>query len=199
MRLFVALSLPGEVRARLAMLANGLPGARWVAPDNLHLSLRFLGELGSAEAADVDAALAQVRAPAFDMTLSGVGHFGEGRNLRALWVGVASNPALVHLQEKVEKAAVRAGLAPESRKFKAHVTLARFKRNPGARLHRYLADHNLLRAGAIPVSDFKLYSSFLSSQGALYTAEAAYPLEALRSSTVTPEDGGDLGRVAGSE
>ena len=177
MRLFVALSLPDEVRARLATVANGLPGARWVAPDNLHLSLRFLGELDGAQAADVDAALARVRAPAFDMTLSGVGHFGEGRNLRALWVGVAPNPALLHLQDKVEQALVRTGLAPEGRKFKPHVTLARFKRNPGPRLHRYLADHNLLRAGPIPVPDFKLYSSFLSRQGALYTIEADYRLE----------------------
>ena len=189
MRLFVALSLPDEVRARLATVANGLPGARWVAPDNLHLSLRFLGELDGAEAADVDAALAQVRAPAFDMTLSGVGHFGEGRNLRALWVGVAPNPALMPLQDKVEKALVRAGLAPEGRKFKAHVTLARFKRNPGPRLHRYLADHNLLRAGPIPVPDFKLYSSFLSSQGALYTLEAAYPLEALLGADALADQG----------
>ncbi len=177
MRLFVALSLPDEVRARLAVLANGLPGARWVAPNNLHLSLRFLGELDGAEAADVDAALSRVQAPAFDMTLSGIGHFGEGRNLRALWVGVAPNPALMHLHDKVEKALVRTGLAPEGRKFKPHVTLARFKRNPGARLRDYLVDHGLLRLGPIPVRDFRLYSSFLSSQGALYRVEASYPLE----------------------
>ena len=178
MRLFVALPLPDGVRERLARLANGLPGARWVAPENLHLSLRFLGELDGAEAAEVDLALGRLRAPAFEMSLSGVGHFGDGRNLRALWAGVEPNPALMGLQERVEQVLVGAGLAPEGRKFKPHVTLARFKRNPGARLRDYLVDHGLLRLGPIPVRDFRLYSSFLSSQGALYQVEASYPLEA---------------------
>jgi 2'-5' RNA ligase len=177
MRLFVALSLPEEVRAGLARLCHGLPGARWVDQDNLHLTVRFLGELDGGAAADVDAALGQVRAPAFDMALSGLGHFGEGRHLRALWVGVEPNPALMHLQERIEQALVRAGIEPDGRKFKAHVTLARFKRNPRERLHHYLAEHNLVRAGPIPVRDFKLYSSFLSSSGALHRVEAAYPLE----------------------
>jgi 2'-5' RNA ligase len=178
MRLFVALPLPEEVCDRLAMLANGLPGARWVARENLHLSLRFLGELDRDEAAEVDLALGRLRAPAFEMDLSGIGHFGDGRKLRALWAGVAPNPALMYLQERVEAALVGAGLAPEGRKFKPHVTLARFKHNPGPRLQGYLADHSLLRLGPIPVNDCRLYSSFLSSQVALYQVEASYPLEA---------------------
>ncbi len=177
MRLFVALSLPETVRAGLARLCHGLPGARWVDPDNLHLSLRFLGELDGAAAADVDAALGRVHAPAFEVALSGLGHFGEGRNLRALWVGVEPNPALMHLQERIEQALVRAGLEPEGRKYKAHVTLARFRKNPRARLLGYLAENNLVHAGPFPVRDFKLYSSFLASSGALYRVEAAYPLE----------------------
>ncbi len=177
MRLFVAVSLPEEVRATLAVLANGLPGARWVDSDNLHLTLRFLGELDAGDAADVDAAFSHVRAPAFDMSIAGLGHFGEGRKPRALWVGVAANPALDHLHERIEQALVRAGLPPEGRKFKPHITLARFKSNPGARLPAYLAEHSLVRTGPFPVADFKLYSSFLSAQGAIHQVEASYPLE----------------------
>jgi 2'-5' RNA ligase len=177
MRLFVAVSLPEEVCATLAVLANGLPGARWVDSGNLHLTLRFLGDLDAGDAADVDAALSRIRAPAFDMSIAGLGHFGEGRKLRALWVGVAANPALVRLHERIEQALVRAGLPPEGRKFKPHITLARFKSNPGARLLSYLAEHNLVRAGPFPVDDFKLYSSFLSAQGAIHLVEASYPLE----------------------
>ena len=177
MRLFVALSLPEDVQQRLSGLANGLPGARWVKPENLHLTLRFLGEVDNMAAADVDDALAKIRSPGFDLSLNGIGHFGEGRKLRALWVGVDASDQLMRLQEKIEQALIRAGLPPEPRKFKPHITLARFKSNPGARLQDYLADHNLVRAGPIAITSFELYSSFTSAEGAIYRVEASYPLE----------------------
>ncbi len=177
MRLFVAISLPEDVRMRLSGLANGLPGARWVKPENLHLTLRFLGELDNAAAADVDDALAGIRSPGFDLTLDGLGHFGEGRKLRALWVGVDANPELMRLQEKIEQALIRAGLPAENRKFRPHVTLARFKSNPGVRLRDYLAEHSLVRAGPLAVESFELYSSFRSAEGAIHQVEASYPLD----------------------
>lgn len=177
MRLFVAIALPDQQRARLAALANGLPGARWVAEQNLHLTLRFLGELDGNEAGDVDAALAGVRMPGFELRLEGVSHFGEGRKLRQLWAGVQANPALVRLRDKVEQAVIRAGLPPEKRKFKPHVTLARFKSNPGAKLHDFLAEYALFRAEPFKVEGFTLYSSFLSANGAIYRPEAEYALE----------------------
>ena len=177
MRLFVALSLPEIVRQRLSGLANGLPGARWVKPENLHLTLRFLGEVNNVTAADVDDALAKIRSPGFDLSLTGIGHFGEGRKLRALWVGVDASADLMRLQEKIEQALIRAGLPPESRKFKPHITLARFKSHPGQRLQGYLTAHNLLRAGPIAMESFELYSSFTSADGAIHRIEASYPLE----------------------
>ena len=127
-------------------------------------------------AADVDDALAAIQCPGFDLTLSGVGHFGEGRKIRALWVGVEANEALMRLQEKIEQAMIRAGLPPEPRKFKPHITLARFKSNPGPRLQTYLSEHNLLRAAPIALSSFELYSSFTSAEGAIYRVEASYDL-----------------------
>lgn len=181
MRLFVAIALPDDQRARLAMLASGLPGARWVAEENLHLTLRFLGELDGNEAADVDAALAAVRMPCFELQLEGVSHFGEGRKLRSIWTGVQANPALVRLRDKVEQAVVRAGLPPEKRKFKPHVTLARFKSNPGVKLYDFLAQYALFQAEPFQVESFTLYSSFLSASGAIYRPEAEYPLERIES------------------
>ncbi len=178
MRLFIAITLPDSERERLAALANGLPGARWIDQDNLHLTLRFLGELDGGDAADVDAALSQVRMPGFVLGLEGISHFGEGRKLRALWAGVKPNPALMRLQAKVEQAVIRAGQPPEKRKFKPHVTLARFKANPGGgKLQAYLAEHALFRGAPFTVDSFTLYSSFLSSSGAIYRPEATYPLE----------------------
>ena len=134
MRLFLALSLPEPLRERLAALCTGLPGARWVAPENLHLTLRFIGEVDGSQARDLDAALAQVRAARLAVTLAGVDRFGSGRKLRALWVGVEPNPELDRLYRKLDHAVRDAGLAPEGRKFKPHVTLARFKGESGRRL-----------------------------------------------------------------
>ena len=183
MRLFVAIALPDDQRARLERLVNGLPGARWVPPENLHLSLRFLGELDGALAADVDEALSMLRMPAFQLELKGVSHFGEGRKIRTLWAGVAAEPALIRLHDKVEQAVIRAGVPPEQRKFKPHVTLARFKSNPGPALHDFMAQHALFRAEPFPVESFVLYSSFLSASGAIYRAEAEYPLEIAAAAT----------------
>ena len=177
MRLFVAITLPDAQRGRLANLANGLPGARWVKPENLHLTLRFLGALDGGRAADVDDALAGLRMPGFDLYLEGISHFGEGRNIRQLWAGVATNPALTRLHDKIEQAVIRAGLPPEPRKFKPHITLARFKSNPGAKLGDYLAEYALFRAAPFPVEQFTLFSSFLSANGAIYRPEAEYALE----------------------
>ena len=178
MRLFIALSLPEEVRERLSLLAGGLPGARWVAPESLHLTLRFVGEVDAPQAHDLDDVLSTIDLPEFELTLRGLGTFDEGRRLRSLWAGVEPNETLLRLQAKVESAAQRAGLPAERRKFKPHVTLARFKDNPpGNKLQEYLAAHGLFRCGPFPVEEFVLYSSFLAHTGALYSPEAVYPLE----------------------
>lgn len=176
MRLFVAIALPEDLRARLSELQQGVPAARWVDPDNLHLTLRFIGEADGGQAQDLDAALTQVRAARFDVSLTGVDRFGRGRKSRALWVGVAPCPELDRLRRKVERAAQAAGFAPEGRKFKPHITLARFKGDPGTRLHDFLARNTAFRAAPFAAHEFVLYSSLLAQSGAIYTPEAAYPL-----------------------
>jgi 2'-5' RNA ligase len=176
MRLFVAIALPEDLRERLSGLQQGVPAARWVDPDNLHLTLRFIGEADGVQAHDLDAALTQLRAARFGVTLAGVDRFGSGRKSRALWVGVEPAPELERLQRKVEQAVQAAGFAPERRKFTPHVTLARFKGDPGQRLHDYLAHHTRFRAEAFEAREFLLYSSLLAQAGAIHTPEAAYPL-----------------------
>ena len=176
MRLFVAITLPEDLRSSLGDLCSGLPGARWVAPENLHLTLRFIGEVEGHEAEDIDAALSGIRCERFFLTLAGVGDFGDGKRLRSVWVGVEPNGTLERLQAKVEQAIQRAGQPPEKRKFKPHVTLARFKSNPGGKLQSYFAERSLFRAPPFEVSEFTLYSSYLSHEGAIYSPEAVYPL-----------------------
>ncbi len=176
MRLFVAITLPDRQRQDLMALTSGLPGVRWVQPENLHLTLRFIGDVDGPQAGDIDAALSGLQCDSFDLQIEGVGHFGEGRNLRALWAGVAPDPVLLRLQAKIEQALQRAGLPPEARKFKPHVTLARFKASPGAKLQDYLSAHAAFRCAPFRAERFTLYSSFLASSGAIHTAEAEYDL-----------------------
>ncbi|NYZ13034.1 RNA 2',3'-cyclic phosphodiesterase [Azospirillum sp. RWY-5-1] len=177
LRLFVALDFPDDIRRRLAGLGGGVPGARWTEEENLHLTLRFIGEVPDDMAGDIDAALAGVTAPAFDLTLDGVGVFGAGRASRVLWAGVERSEPLIHLQSKIESALVRAGLAPEERKFTPHVTLARLKDAPQDRIGRFIAERGLFRAGPFPIDQFTLYRSHLGRTGPVYEAVAEYRLD----------------------
>ncbi len=177
LRLFVALNLTAEIRQRLAGLAGGVPGARWTEPENLHMTLRFIGEVPEDQAMDIDAALAEVRAPAFALTLDGVGVFGSGRRARILWAGVERGAALAHLQAKVESALVRCGLPAEERKFSPHITLARLKDAPADRIGRFLSDRALFRAGPMPVGHVTLYRSHPGNGGAVYEPLREYPLD----------------------
>lgn len=181
MRLFVALAMPPEVSAELAALQGGLDGARWVDPDDLHLTLRFVGEVDGGTAEDLAAALQSVRAPAFDLRLSGFGHFGNDRRLRALWAAVDPQPLLDHLQGRVEAAARRAGLEPETRRFVPHVTLARFQGGAvtGEALTRWMQRNGPFAAGPFPVREAVLFESFLGRDGPRYEQRLSIPLEKL--------------------
>lgn len=176
-RLFVAIPLPEIVRIQLSLLQSGLPGARWVKPGNIHLTLRFIGEVPEDVANDVDAALSAIRAPRFALELDGVGSFSRGRHPHALWVGIVKSPPLMHLQAKIESALVRAGLQPEDRKFAAHVTLARLRDVKAGRVEAWAIEHGGFRCQPFEADRFVLYSSFLASEGAIYTPEREYMLD----------------------
>ncbi len=177
-RLFAAIELPGELRRRLAAMAGGVPSARWVAEDNLHLTLRFIGEVSEDRLDDITHALALVPGAPFGMTLSGVGHFESRRRVRVLWAGVEPNKELDALQGRVEHALVRAGLEPERRKFSAHITLARLKGVAPAKATDWLSSGEGFYAPPIRVDKFTLLSSFLSQSGAIYSTVAEFNLTA---------------------
>ena len=176
MRLFVALELPPETRKRLARLATGLPGARWLPPENYHLTLRFLGEMPGHRAEELDGALAALRGKRFTLQLGGVGVFEKAGRAQALWAGVERSPALEHLQNKIETAVQRIGFDPERRRWSPHVTLARLDGSPPNKLVEWVQAHNLLRAEPVAVEHFTLFSSQLGKDAAVYTAEVEYPL-----------------------
>ncbi len=180
LRLFVGLGLPEDLRETLSMLERGIPGARWIDSGNYHVTLRFIGEVAGDRAADIDSALAAVRAPPFALSLAGVGHFGALRKARSVWAAVEASDALARLRAGVESAVVRAGLPAEGRKFRPHVTLARIGGAAGGEtghhLANFLAEHGDFRAPPFEVRDFVLYESRLTRHGATYRALQSYPL-----------------------
>lgn len=175
-RLFVAVSPPETVRLALSGLAAGLPGAAWVRPESLHLTLRFIGNVDDRLGRDVADALGAIEAPRFDIVLDRLGQFGRGAKVDTLWAGVRPEPRLDRLQAKVETALIRLGLEPERRKYHPHVTLARLKGTPARRVADFLGAVGTIPARTFAVDAFVLYSSHLSRSGAIYREEAVYPL-----------------------
>ncbi len=173
-RLFVALVPPQDVVERLCALTGGVPGARWQSPDQIHLTLRFIGETCASTQRDIEDALAPVDLAPFDLTLSGVGHFGDKRRPRVIWAGVEPSPSLCRLQEKIERALVMAGLPPATQKFHPHVTLARLKGASMTHVGRFLAANSPFRSRSFRIDGFSLFSSELGAGGACYFPEADY-------------------------
>lgn len=174
-RLFVALRPPQPVRVKLLATMDGVEQARWQSDDQLHLTLRFVGEVNGWMADELTDALAGVRVAPFALTVRGAGHFEKKGRSTALWAAIAPSEALTLLQRRIERACRSAGLPPETRRFVPHVTLARLAGNTvGA--GDWLARHGDLSAPDWPVSGFILYESTLGKAGADYTLIAKYPL-----------------------
>jgi RNA 2',3'-cyclic 3'-phosphodiesterase len=175
-RLFVGIPLPPDVRQHLHLLAAGLEGAHWISPENMHLTLRFIGEIEEYRADDINDALSAIDEPSFELFLSGIETFGRGHMVHTLWAAIRNEPALVHLQEKLENALVRTGLEPERRKYTPHITLARVKKSPKGKVAGWLADHGGFNLPPFNVDQFVLYRSHLGHHGAYYEAIAEYDL-----------------------
>lgn len=176
-RLFAAIELAPEVGEDLARRQQGLPGAAWRPTDSLHITLAFYGEVPEPAAEELDLALGRIQSRPFDLALEGVGHFGDGHQLRALWAGVRDSEPLRVLAGRCVAAAKRAGIRMEARAYRPHVTLAylRGQVDP-ARAAAWVADNGLLASPPWRVGGFGLYSSWRSTEGSRYDLERDYPL-----------------------
>ena len=174
-RLFVAIRPPEAVRDQLIDTMEGVKNARWQGEEQLHLTLRFVGELDNRTAEDFAAALGTIVAAPFELALAGVGHFARKGRAHTLWAGLAPSAELAALQKKVERACQAAGLEPERRKFMAHVTVARLGGASG-RIEGWLAAHERLRSAPWMVDEFRLYESVLAPGGAEYEPVVRYAL-----------------------
>jgi 2'-5' RNA ligase len=174
-RLFTGVEIPSDIGQALSMLRGGLPGARWITPDNYHLTLRFIGDVDDLIAQEVALMLGRVRRGAFELHLEGLTSFG-GRRPRAVVANVAPTQALLEAQAEHERLMQRIGLEPEGRKYTPHVTLARLRDSSSLDVADYLSARGYFRTAAFPVSRFVLFSARESVGGGPYVVEASYPL-----------------------
>lgn len=175
MRLFAALPIPDSVARGLLMMQGGVPGARWQAREQLHLTLRFIGEVDGRDASDLDEVLSGIDAPAFDLQLHGVGQFGN-KQPHSLWAAARPNDLLDHLQRKVDTAIRRIGQPQDAHKFTPHVTLGRLRHQDLDKVREWLVTHALATSPEFAVDRFCLYSSKLTSDGSIYRIEQEYSL-----------------------
>jgi 2'-5' RNA ligase len=177
-RLFIALPIPDEVADELAALQSGVPDARWVPTENLHVTLCFAGEVQGASMRDLEEELGDIAGPRFPVAIAGVDQFSSGKQPKALVALVEKNDRLDWLAQKVSTVARNCGLEIDRRKFRPHVTLARFPNGAetGHHIAQFMASHSTFRAGPWLADHFALYSSRHGGGGRIYTEEAAYDL-----------------------
>jgi 2'-5' RNA ligase len=174
-RLFVAIRPPEIIRDLLIDAMNDSPDLRWVGDEQLHLTLRFIGDVERPLANDIADALSTIRFPAFDLRIAGIGRF-ERRSGGALWAGVEPKKPVAELAAKVDRACVSVGLEPERRAFHPHITLARFNRSGVGAAHAFERRNSSLSSEPFAVERFILFESHLSRHGPHYERVAAYPL-----------------------
>lgn len=175
-RLFAAIAVPLEVGEGLAPLQHGVLGARWAPPENLHITLRFAGEIPEPQADDLQAELSVVAGEPLAISLTGVGMFGDGAGARAVWAGVEASEPLSRLHSRCETAARRAGLKADTRAWRPHVTLAYLRATDPARVAAWIQAHSLVQTSAFTARVFGLYSSWRTDAGSIYRLERSYRL-----------------------
>jgi 2'-5' RNA ligase len=177
-RLFTGLEIPADIAFALSLKRGGLHGARWIDAENYHITLRFIGDVDNATAADVEASLERLaNSLPFTVRLTHLGGFG-GNKPHALYAGIELNDTLARLQAAHERLLQRIGLAPEGRKYTPHVTLARLRGTAPEEVARYLAMAGRFEPMEFLARRFVLYSSRDSVGGGPYVVEQSYPLAA---------------------
>jgi len=180
-RLFVALDLPDQVRHSIAELIAKLQpksrAARWIKPENLHITLKFIGHVGNEKLSPIQSALSSIRATQpVELHFRGMGFFPNEHHPRVFWCGIASSPNLVELAADIDRALVPLGIDAETRPFTPHLTLARFKSDEGIReVVQTATDMKSTDFGAATETNFHLYESLLKSTGAQYNRGASFP------------------------
>jgi len=157
-------------------MSFGIPGAKWVTPEQLHLTVRFIGEVDGAIFRDIRNVLDEISFVSFSLQLKGVGYFPPRGAPRVLWIGLEKSEPLLLLRKKIDSTLLRVRVEPEGRKFSPHITMARLRNSPVQKIANFLSGNGLFSQEPFQVEDFKLYSSILTPKGAYHKVERIYPL-----------------------
>jgi RNA 2',3'-cyclic 3'-phosphodiesterase len=176
MRLFVGIAIPPDIGEKLWSLTGGMPGARWMPQETYHLTLRFLGDAGRAQAEELNAILSTVEMPGFELALSGIDYFGRASRPRVLWAGVDPSLPLHQLARKIDRAARQAEFPREDRAFTPHVTIARLQETSLVEVMAFVQQKALFRAPPFQVKHFTLFESRPGAGAPAYIPLADYPL-----------------------
>jgi 2'-5' RNA ligase len=176
-RLFAGLEIPAEIGQSLSNLRGGLPGARWIDPENYHVTLRFIGDIDGMSANEIASMLFRVNRKPFEVKVQGLQSFG-GKKPRAVVASVEPSRPLIELQAELERLMQRLGLDPEGRKFVPHVTLARLHDASSQDVADYLSVRGYFPSRTFLASRFVLFSSRASTGGGPYVVEDSYALSA---------------------
>ena len=175
-RLFVAIDLTDEVKRAVTGVQSELRGARWVGAEQLHLTLRFIGDADDLLLKGIAEGLAGIACNSFPLSLKGIGSFPPRGAPRVLWVGLEAGAQLLTLQHEVEQACRAVGILPDERPFSPHITIARLKETTPAQVAAYTAQHGSFAVEPFKVTEFHLYESVLGREGAVHTRLRSYPL-----------------------
>jgi 2'-5' RNA ligase len=176
-RLFISIDPDASTAEQLANLYHGIRGARWTPIDQLHLTIRFIGEVDDAEASDIKECLSMVHYTSFDLLIKGTGFFPLRRNPTVIWAGVEISENLKEFHSLIEQNLKSAGIAGDKRNFHPHITLARLNEDTApAEIIPFLSGTGMLRAGPVHAKAFHLYSSILYNNGPVHTREESYEL-----------------------
>lgn len=174
-RLFAALELPQMARQHLALMRGEVDGAHWIAAENMHITLRFFGDVAPTIAHEIDDALVRIEARAFTLEIRGANAFGSG-SPTSLYAAVTPSEPLYALQRAIDRVARQTGCPPDGREFVPHVTLARIRHGRARQIAQFLEDAGHLRLPPIEISHFTLMSSRPGTGGGPYGIEATYDL-----------------------
>lgn len=177
MRLFIAIPLSKTVKQKLLDLQQPIKGLCWQGPEQMHLTLKFVGEVNHQKATELREKLEEIDYPAFTISIEGVGYFPEGKHPKVVWAGVSENSLLAELHQEVEERCKEIGIPPENRLYRPHITLARAKNVSKRAVSSFINQHKKFSICDVPVNDFVLYQSKLHADGARHSRLQIFSLK----------------------
>ena len=180
-RLFIAVPIPDNIKNSLLRLKANISGAKWTQEDQLHITLKFIGEVEGQVFREIRNKLSEIKMDQFQLQIKGVGYFPPGSSSKrsvpkVLWAGIEEITFLTRLRNRIEGSLNECGIKRESRKFNPHITLVRLKNSHFHNITDFLSIHSTFKSDSFPVGEFRLYSSKLLPGGVVHTIEAVYPL-----------------------